>query len=75
MKNKKNESITKEPKRLYKGKDKMLGGVCSGLAEYFSIDPTIIRLLWVFISLITGIFFGLLTYIIFLIIMPEKKIQ
>lgn len=40
-KKKENEKV----KRLYKGKDKMLGGVCSGLGEYFKLDPTIVRIL------------------------------
>ncbi|MFP4403706.1 MAG: PspC domain-containing protein [Candidatus Woesearchaeota archaeon] len=70
-KKKENEKV----KRLYKGKDKMLGGVCSGLGEYFKLDPTIVRILWVFISLITGIFLGIFIYIILLIIIPERKIN
>ena len=32
-----------EPKRLYKGHEKMLCGVCSGIAEYFNLDPTLVR--------------------------------
>ena len=47
----------------------MLAGVCSGLAEYINIDPTVIRLIWALIGL-TGT--GLLAYLICAIIIPEK---
>ncbi|MBE5966248.1 MAG: PspC domain-containing protein [Lachnospiraceae bacterium] len=58
-----------EQKKLYRSsKDKMLCGVCGGIAEYINLDPTIVRLLWVVISLAGG--FGVLLYIIAAIIMP-----
>ena len=58
-------------KRLYKSNDnRMLDGVCGGIAEYFNIDPTIVRLGWVIFSLAGGS--GVLAYIIALIIIPEK---
>ena len=48
-------------KRIYKNREKkMLCGVCAGLAEYFDIDPTLVRVLWAVISLGYGI--GLLAY-------------
>jgi phage shock protein C len=44
-----------EEKKLYKSStNKKLCGVCGGLAEYFAVDPTIIRLLWVFGTLFVG---------------------
>ncbi|MBK5252506.1 MAG: PspC domain-containing protein [Peptostreptococcaceae bacterium] len=59
-------------KRLYKDtENKMLGGVCAGIADYFAIDPTIVRLLWVFFSMFYGI--GVLIYIAALIILPNKN--
>ena len=61
-------------KRLYKiEKGKKLDGVCGGIAEYFNIDPTVVRLGWVLASLFVGC--GLIAYIIALIIMPEKPAQ
>ena len=60
-----------EKKRLTKGTDKKLCGVCSGIAEYFDIDPTVVRLAWVLLSLFVGC--GILAYIIALIIMPKKS--
>jgi phage shock protein C len=60
-------------KRLYRGvHDKMLGGVCSGIAKYIGVDPTIVRLLWVIAFFLFGI--GFLAYILAWIIMPEDKI-
>ena len=50
-------------KRLYRsGKDRILGGVCGGIGEYFKVDPVLIRIFWVVFSLIYGT--GLLAYII-----------
>ena len=58
-------------KKLYRvNEGKMISGVCMGLSEYFEIDVTIVRLIWVFISLVYGS--GLLLYIIAALIMPIK---
>ncbi len=58
-------------RRLYRsGKDRILGGVCGGIAEYLGVDPVIIRLLWVVGSLAWG--FGILLYIICWIIIPRN---
>ena len=58
-------------KKLYKSStDKKLAGVCGGIAEYFIIDSTLVRLGWVVFSLLGGS--GLLAYIIAAIIMPDR---
>ena len=57
------------PKRLYKGHDKMLCGVCSGIAEYFNLDPTLVRLGVVALTIWWGS--GLIAYIVAAIIIPE----
>ncbi|HHV43315.1 MAG TPA: PspC domain-containing protein [Firmicutes bacterium] len=58
-------------KRLYRSRtERKLGGVAGGLAQYFSIDPSLVRLLWVIVGLWAG--FGLLAYIIAWIIIPEE---
>ncbi|MCK5234052.1 MAG: PspC domain-containing protein [Candidatus Aenigmarchaeota archaeon] len=60
-----------ETRRLYRsGKDKILGGVCGGIAEYLNVDPVLIRLLWVGAILMGGS--GLLLYIIAWIIIPPN---
>ena len=57
-------------KKLYKSRDnRMISGVCAGIAEYFNMDPTIIRLAWVLFSLLGGS--GVLGYIIAAIVIPE----
>lgn len=59
-------------KRLYKSEmDKKIFGVCGGLADYFGIDSTIIRLIFVFIAL-WGIIPGILIYIIAAFVMPDE---
>ena len=58
-------------KRFYlSSTDKKLGGVCGGLAEYFSLDPLIVRL--VFVALILGWGCGLLLYILLWILAPKN---
>ena len=56
-------------KKLTKSSNRMLCGVCAGLAEYFGIDPTVVRLLWVILTFCGGS--GILAYIIAAIIIPE----
>ncbi|WP_428768286.1 PspC domain-containing protein [Treponema sp. HNW] len=58
-------------KRLYKSENKMLCGVCAGIAEYFDIDPTLVRLITVFL-LFAGVGSGLIAYIAAAVIIPEK---
>lgn len=64
-------SVLMEPKKLYRSNaNKMVCGVCQGIAEYINIDPTVVRLLWVLFS-IFGV--GILVYIVAAIIMPIKE--
>jgi len=57
-------------KKLTKGTDRMLAGVCSGIAEYFDTDPTLIRILFVLFGLAGA---GILFYIILAVIIPSKQ--
>ncbi len=60
-------------RRLYKSDtNRMLSGVCGGIGEYFNIDPTLIRLAWVILSVPTALFGGLVAYIIAAIIIPSR---
>ena len=57
--------------KLYRTRnDKKICGVCGGIAEYFNIDPTLIRIGWTLLAVCAGS--GVLAYIICAIIMPEK---
>lgn len=61
-------------KRLYRSQeDRMIGGVCGGVAEYFNVDSTLIRLAFLLVLIARGA--GLLAYLIAWIIIPEKKIS
>jgi phage shock protein C len=62
-------------KKLYRSRTKRtLSGVCGGLEDYFEIDVTIIRLVWVLISIMSGIFPGIVAYVIAVFIIPEQPI-
>jgi phage shock protein C len=56
-------------KRLYKS-DKKIFGVCSGLAEYFDMDPTLVRIIFLIALLVFGT--GFLLYLILAVVMPDK---
>lgn len=60
-------------KKLYRSENnKMIAGVCGGMGEYFNVDPTIIRLAWVLLSLPFAIFGGVIVYIAAALIIPIK---
>ena len=61
-------------KKLYRQKNnKMIGGVCAGIAKYFDIDVTVVRLIWAISTLFWGT--GIILYILAWIIIPEEKIK
>ncbi len=60
-------------KKLYRNtQNKMIAGVCSGVADYFSVDSTVVRLGVVVGTIITGFFPGVLLYLLAMFIIPEK---
>jgi phage shock protein PspC (stress-responsive transcriptional regulator) len=61
------------PKRLYRSDtDKKLAGVCGGLAAYFDIDSTLMRLAWLIGTVLTGFVPGMVAYVIAAMIMPHE---
>ena len=58
-------------KKLYRSSDRIVAGVCGGIAEYFDIDPTLIRVVYVILSLFSVAFPGVLLYIILVILIPN----
>lgn len=61
-------------KRLYKSKDKKIAGVCGGVADFFNIDPTFIRLIMCILTIISwGT--GIIIYIIAALIMPDRNLD
>ncbi|HET7320503.1 MAG TPA: PspC domain-containing protein [Candidatus Saccharimonadales bacterium] len=62
-----------EVKRLYLSRtDKSLSGVCGGIADYFQVDSSLVRLGWVIITILTGIVPGIIAYIIAAIVIPPQ---
>jgi phage shock protein C len=55
---------------LKKSHDKMIAGVCGGIAEWQGWDPTIVRIVYVLVSIFSAAFPGILVYIILMLIMP-----
>ena len=61
-------------KRLYRSKEnKIFAGVIGGLGEYFDVDPTILRLLWLVILIATAVIPGVIVYIIAVYIVPKHR--
>lgn len=61
------------PKKLKRSiNDKMLAGVCGGIAQYSNIDATIVRLIFAFATIFTAVFPGVLIYLILWIIVPKE---
>jgi phage shock protein PspC (stress-responsive transcriptional regulator) len=58
-------------KKLKKSKDKKICGVCGGIAEYFGMDPTVVRVIWLILVLCAGT--GLIAYIIAALLMPKAE--
>lgn len=71
--------MSNQPKQLYRSRtNRMIGGVCSGLGDFFGIDPTLVRLLFVF----GAIFFHvplpggmILVYLVLLVVVPEEPVS
>ncbi|MFV0315257.1 MAG: PspC domain-containing protein [Anaerotignum sp.] len=58
-------------KKLYRSNtDVKISGVCGGIAQYFDIDSTLIRLIWILLSVFTGFFIGLLVYLVCVFVIP-----
>ncbi|MCG8400060.1 MAG: PspC domain-containing protein [Firmicutes bacterium] len=63
--------MAKQLNKLYRSsRNRMIAGVCGGVAEYFSIDPTLVRLGYVVLSVFSAAFPGILVYLIAWLIIP-----
>ncbi|MGI6479822.1 MAG: PspC domain-containing protein [Salinivirgaceae bacterium] len=60
-------------KKLTRSDDKIIAGVCAGIAEYFGLDISLVRIGYILLSLIGVVFTGILAYIILWIIIPDKQ--
>jgi phage shock protein C len=65
-------NTSSSPRRLYRSRNqRVIAGVCGGLAEYFNVDPTWVRLIFILLSLL-GVGLFIIVYIIFWIIVPQE---
>ena len=58
--------------KLKRSRDRILGGVCGGIAKWLGWDVTIVRIAYIFISILSAAFPGTIVYIILWIVMPEE---
>ena len=62
-----------EQRKLYRSNtNKVFAGICGGLGEYFDVDPTVIRLFWLLMVIFSGVFPGLIAYILAMLLVPRK---
>lgn len=65
-----------KPRRLTRSnREKMISGVCGGLAEYLDMDPTVVRVLYVLVSILSAAFPGIIAYIILMFLMPPSPVE
>ena len=57
---------------MYRSSDRVLGGVLAGFADFINYDPTIVRILYVALSVVSAAFPGILLYLVLWVITPEK---
>ena len=67
----KGEYKMKEKRLTKSATDKTIAGVCGGIAKYFEVDPTLIRLLWIIFACMGGS--GIIAYILAVIVMPKEE--
>jgi phage shock protein PspC (stress-responsive transcriptional regulator) len=60
-------------RKLTKSNDRVLAGVCAGIAEYLDFDITLVRIAYAFLTLFTC-FSGIIFYIVLMIVMPERNL-
>lgn len=64
-----------EPKRLFRSRtNRMISGVCGGIAEYFNIDPTLVRLIAILLLIVGAFFGGVIAYFICAAVIPEAPV-
>jgi phage shock protein C len=69
------ESIARSDKFIRSKSERMIGGVCGGLAEYWHVDATLVRIVWVLTSLFVNFLAGGLLYVLILVLVPEDSKQ
>ena len=61
-------------KKLYRSdKNRVIAGVFGGFGEYFDVDPVVLRIVWIFVLILTAVFPGVIAYLLSIIIIPKKS--
>ena|SRR5215475_6393269 len=64
------------PRKLLRSRsDRKIAGVCAGLAQHTDLDPTLMRFIWALVTIMSGIFPGLVVYVIAWIVIPEEPLM
>ena len=66
---------TNDMKQLTKSSERVLAGVCGGIADFFEINPTLVRIGYVLLTFCSVAFPGILFYLLFSFIMPKSNMQ
>jgi len=68
--------MASETKKLYRSRsERMIAGICGGMGKYLNLDATVIRLLFVLLTIFTGVVPGLILYLILMFIIPEESLS
>ena len=65
--------MTADKPRLRRSRDKIIAGVCGGIAEWLGWDPTVVRLLYVLVSILSVAFPGIIVYLVLWLVMPKTE--
>jgi len=66
--------MSKTSSRLHRSRsNRMIAGVCGGLAEWLGWDPTLVRILYIVVSVVSAAFPGILAYLVLWLVMPERS--
>jgi phage shock protein C len=67
--------MRQDVKRVFRERDEaQLGGVCAGLGTYLGVDPVIVRIVWILVTVFTGFVFGIVAYALAWIIVPRSPV-
>lgn len=65
-------AVTARKRLMRPRSNRKIAGVCAGLAEYFDLDVTLVRVLWLVVTIFSAVVFGIVGYIVAWIVMPEE---
>jgi len=64
--------MSNDVKKISRSKNKLIAGVCGGIAEYFNVDPTLMRIIYCLLAIFTGVIPFTILYLVMWVIIPEQ---